>query len=210
MPDFDGKGAYAALWVSACLVAICFYLTDRRAFPFSRREYPGFLLVPWKIVTFLIALAGMWAVAPYSGDPTWDRYDSVFMSVLAFAGAPWAVGALYRALKGKTPWRQTYVALCVWMFSASWSYDLYILLRDGRYPRQWFANIFASSTLYIPAGLLWNLVRVKEKGVVFAFMEEDWPRRPESQGFSDVFGYAVLFIAFVAWLTMYFLRGRMF
>jgi hypothetical protein len=49
------------------------------------------------------------------------------------------------------------VALCLWLFSASWSYDLYLLLRDGSYPVTWLANLFASSLLYLSAGLFWNL-----------------------------------------------------
>ena len=166
--------------------------------------------MPWKVATFLIALAWMVAVAPYSGDPTWDHFDSFFMSVLTFAGAPWAVGALFRWFKGKSkkPRRQAYVALCVWLFTVSWSYDLYILIRDGSYPAEWLANMVASSTLYIPAGLLWNLTWVEGKGVSFAFMEEDWPRAPEKHpAFSKVFWYAALLIFFVAGLLLYFLHG---
>ncbi len=205
--DFNGKTAYVALWVAACLLAFYFYLKDWRSFAFSRREYLRFLFVPWKVVTFLIALVGMVEIAPYSGDPTWDHCDAFFMSVLTFAGSPWAVGALYRTFKRKMAWQQTFVAFCVWMFSVSWSYDLYIFFRDGRYPVEWLANIFASSTLYIPAGLLWNLTWSEGKGVTFSFMEEDWPSPTRHPGFSRVFWYAMLFIAFVAGLTLYFLRG---
>ncbi len=193
----------------ACGLAAYFYLKGRRSFAFSSREYLRFLLVPWKVATFLIALAGMVAIAPYSGDPTWDHFDSFFMSVLTFAGAPWAVGALFRWVKGKSkkPWRQAFVAFCVWMFTVSWSYDLYILIRDGCYPAEWLANMVASTTLYIPAGLLWNLTWTEGKGVSFAFMEEDWPRPSGYKGFSKVFWYAMLFIVFVAGLILYFLRG---
>ena len=45
-------------------------------------------------MTFVVATAGITLIAPYSGDPTWDYVDSVFMSVLAFATAPWVVGRL--------------------------------------------------------------------------------------------------------------------
>ena len=165
--------------------------------------------MPWKIATFLIALFGMVAIAPYSGDPTWDHFDSFFMSVLTFAGAPWALGTLFRWFKGKSkkPWRQAFVAISLWMFSVSWSYDLYILIRDGRYPAEWLANMVASSTLYIPAGLLWNLTWTEEKGVSFAFMKEDWPRASGHRGFSKVFWHAMLLIFFAAGLILYFLRG---
>ncbi len=203
------------MWGAACLLAVYFYLKDRRSFAFHRREYLRFLFVPWKLATFLIALVGMVAIAPYSGDPTWDHFDAFFMSVLTFASAPWAVGVIYRSLKRKMthqfkmPWRQTFVAACLWMFSVSWFYDLYILIRDGQYPAEWLANLFASSTLYIPAGLLWNLIWVEGKGVSFAFTEEDWPRLSgdHASAFSKVSLYAMLFIVFVASLILYFVAG---
>ncbi|MBC3918102.1 hypothetical protein H8L32_11490 [Undibacterium sp. CY18W] len=39
-------------------------------------------------------------------------------------------------------------AFGMWMFSASWCYDLYLLLRDGVYPLTWEANIYAPSVMY--------------------------------------------------------------
>ena len=65
-----------------------------------------------------------------------------------FLGAPWSSGTLYLAFRGRSGFRQAYVAFCLWMFSASWSYDLYILLRDGEYPNTWLPNIAAASILY--------------------------------------------------------------
>jgi hypothetical protein len=61
------------------------------------------------------------------------------------------------------------------MFSVSWSYDLYILLRDGYYPPTWPPNIVLSSILYLAAGLLWNLQWHEGRGVVFGFMADRWP-----------------------------------
>ena len=63
-------------------------------------------------------------IAPYTGDPTWDYFDALFMSVLAFTTAPWTVGTLYRVVQSQLPARQGFVAFGVGMFSASWSYDL--------------------------------------------------------------------------------------
>jgi len=59
------------------------------------------------------------------------------------------------------------------MFSASWFYDTYILIRDGEYTPLWLPNIFASSSLYALAGLLWNLDWKPNRGTIFAFMEAD-------------------------------------
>lgn len=57
------------------------------------------------------------------------------------------------------------------MFSASWSYDLYMYFKLGEYPITWLANIAASSVLYICAGLMWSLDNVPKRGIIFGFME---------------------------------------
>jgi hypothetical protein len=33
----------------------------------------------------------------------------------------------------------------------------YLWMRDGHYPVTWWANLLASSVLYLCAGLFWNL-----------------------------------------------------
>jgi hypothetical protein len=87
-----------------------------------------------------------------------------------------------------------YVASCLWMFSASWSYDLYIVVRDGDYPITWGANIAASSVLYMSAGLLWSLEWRPERGVTFGFLEKDWPAIHGRQHTRRVLWYALPFM----------------
>jgi len=41
------------------------------------RSYGEFLLVPWRMTTFIIALLGIYVIAPYTGDPTWDYIDAL-------------------------------------------------------------------------------------------------------------------------------------
>ncbi len=143
-------------------------------------------------------------VAPYTGDPTWDAFDAGFMSILTFSGAPWAIGSVYRAGAGKLPRKQIFVAFVLWMFTASWSYDLYILIRDGRYPLTWFPNIFASSFLYITAGLLWNLDWKESRGVVLSFREETWPQASQTKVFKKILWSALPLMAPVAASIIYF------
>ena len=166
---------YITFWATACLIAAVVYIRDRQSYALSHSGYWHFLFKPWKVITFLIAATGLTVIAPYTGDPTWDYFDALFMSLLTFFTAPWATGVLYKVAKRELALKQAFVAGCIWMFSASWSYDLYLLIRDGCYPVTWFSNIFASSALYISAGLLWNLDWRKERGVIFSFMEVDWP-----------------------------------
>ncbi len=195
---------YIILWGSLCVLAAIVCLAGRGSFALFRRDYWRFLLRPWKITTFFVAAAAMVIIAPYTGDPTWDAFDAGFMSILTFAGAPWAIGSIYRAGAGKLPIRQALVALVLWMFTASWSYDLYILIRDGRYPLTWFSNIFASSFLYITAGLLWNLDWKEGRGVVLSFREEAWPYASRARVFKRIFWFAFPLMALVTASIIYF------
>lgn len=196
---------YIALWGAACVIAVGLVIRNSHAFAFRHTSYRRFLSQPWKIVTFVVAGTGMVVIAPYTGDPTWDYMDALFMSVLTFLSAPWAIGALYKTAKRALPVEQAYVALCLWMFSASWSYDLYLFFRDGQYPFTWYANLIASSVLYVSAGLLWNLDWRTGRGVTFGFLEEGWPQPLSDATFSKIAWYALPLMILVGLLILSFL-----
>ena len=185
---------YTLGWCLACLYAIYLMVRHRHTIGLFQPQYWRFLLKRWKIVTFTIAAGGLTVIAPHTGDPTWDYFDAAFMSVLTFATGPWAVGVLYLAIRRKVEFVQAYIAVCVWMFSASWSYDIYILLRDGFYPAAWLANMFASSILYISGGLLWNLEWKEGRGVIFGFMDPDWFELTDSPTFRRIIWFALPFM----------------
>ena len=197
---------YMVGWGVACLVALCLMIRHRSSIELFQACYWRFLFQDWKVVSFIIATIGLTVVAPYTGDPTWDYTDAVFMSILTFATAPWAVGILYLALHKKAKVAQAYVAICVWMFSASWSYDLYLVFRDGAYPDTWLPNIFASSVLYVSGGLLWNLEWKEEQGVIFGFMEPGWPETTDTRVFRKIIWFALPFMVLVAAMVAAFLR----
>ena len=195
---------YIICWSIACLAALLLFLKDRKSFALSRVEYWGFIFKPWRVTTFVIACSSMIVIAPYTGDPTWDFFDAFFMSVLTYLTAPWAIGALYNVVKRKLNSSQAFVALCLWMFSASWSYDLYLVLRDGDYPITWLSNIFASSVLYVSAGLFWSLDWIQGRGVTFAFLEDSWPYSSSEGSFSNIVWFALPFMVLVSFLILYF------
>ncbi len=182
---------YMAGWMAACLVAA--YLSARhwRRLELCQTRYWRFLLQDWKVWSFGVAAAGLTVVAPYSDDYTWDYVDAPVMSVLAFVTGPWVVGTLYRALRRRASWVNAYIALCIWLFSASWFYDLYIVLRDGAYSPYWLPNLFLSSILYICAGLLWSLEWRPEQGVLFQFTEPHWPERDADKNLGKIFWFAL-------------------
>ena len=184
---------YIAAWGFACMLALGLFLRSPAAFAVGRRSYWQFLGEPWKLATFIAGAALITLAAPYTGDPTWDYVDGLFMSVFCFTTAPWVVGTLFFTVRRQAGWTETYVALCAWLFSASWSYDIYLVWRDGEYPLTWFANLFASSVIYLAAGLFWNLEWQRGRGVIFSFMRDGWPSRPAESHFFRLLGYAAIF-----------------
>lgn len=195
---------YVGIYLLACVIAIVVAFREKKTISLFSAGYREFMAVPWKVASFAVAAIGMTWIAPYTGDPTWDYFDAAMMSLLTFASAPWAIGTLYLFLRRKARAAHAYVAMCSWLFSASWCYDLYILLRDGQYPITWLPNIFAASVLYIAAGLMWNLEWRPNRGVIFAFMEKGWPQAAAQAGFIRVFGYAMPFMILVAASILYF------
>ena len=195
---------YMGGYILACVIAAVIAVRERRTISLFSEGYRKFMGAPWKLASFAVAAIGMIWVAPYTIDPYWDYYDAAFMSLLTFVSAPWAVGTLYLFLRRKASAAHTYVALCCWLFSASWSFDLYILLRDGEYPMVWLPNIFASSVLYVAAGLMWNLEWLPSRGVIFAFMEDGWTQAAAQANFLRIFGYAMPFMILVAASILYF------
>lgn len=203
LPDFFVY--YMTAWGLACLLAVVLMVRLRRELDLFRREYWTGLLQRWKWISFAVAAAGMVVIAPHTGDPTWDYFDAAFMSVLAYATAPWAVASIYLVVRGRRPPVHAYVAACVWMFSASWSYDLYLVLRDGAYPLTWFPNIFASSALYLCAGFMWSLEYVEGRGVIFGFMDQRWPAVPVSGNVMRMAWYVLPFMIMVTAMIVPFL-----
>lgn len=193
------------LWGAACIAALVLMLRMSQVLELFRREYWLGLFQRWKVVSFLVAATGLVIVAPYTGDTTWDYVDAAFMSILTYATAPWAIATLYLTFRRRRSFRHAYIAVCVWMFSASWSYDLYLVVRDGEYPMTWSANLLASSVLYLTAGLLWSLEDVKNRGVVFNFMEPGWPSIEKTGSFSRIALYALPFMILVIVMIIPFL-----
>jgi len=194
---------YTITWSVASVLALILLIREKDYYAILCRGYRRFLFVPWKVSTFLIAGTGMVIVAPYTGDPTWDYVDAGFMSLLTFLSAPWAVGTLYKVFAGKLSVKHGFIAFCAWMFSASWSYDLYLLIRDGRYPITWLPNILASSVLYISAGLLWNLDWQKDKGIILSFRDENWPAQSTGKVFAKIFWIALPFMVIASGAVLY-------
>ena len=200
-----GFKLYIASYSLASLFAMVLIVRERRSLVLLQVNYWQFLFSRWKLVTFAIAAISMTIMAPYTGDPTWDYFDAAFMSILTYLTAPWAVGTLFLALRRQAKLTHVYIAICVWMFSASWTYDLYILLKHGYYPATWAPNIVLSSILYFAAGMMWNLQKKVGRGVIFGFMEPGWPDPSYELGFRQVIWLALPFMLLVTAMIVPFL-----
>lgn len=104
---------------------------------------------------------------------------------------------MFLALRGRAAPVHVYIAVCVWMFSVSWAYDVYMLVRLGYYPPTWVPNIVLSSILYLSAGMMWNLQRKEARGVIFGYMERGWPNPDYDLGFRQVAWIALPIMALV-------------
>ncbi|HEY6897965.1 MAG TPA: hypothetical protein VI279_11940 [Rhodocyclaceae bacterium] len=198
--------AYLVAWLAACVVAVALLVRRPQRFSLLSMPYLRFLAQPWKLATFVAATISLTVVAPWSGDPTWDYTDALFMSVLTFATAPWSVGVLYRTARGREALAVAYVAACLWLFSASWSYDFYLILRDGGYPVTWRENIAASSILYLLAGLMWNLDWPAGHGGRLAFTAADWPPAASSSSWRLLAMVALIMLLVAALMAPFWWR----
>ncbi|MBU2551844.1 MAG: hypothetical protein KKB20_25765 [Proteobacteria bacterium] len=200
---------YLGAWIVATVAAIVLTFSRRQEFPLLDKAYFRFISVPWKAFTFLIAISGMILIAPYTGDPTWDYFDAAGMAFLTYVTAPWSVGTFYRFIIKQASWIDLYIALCLMLFTSSWFYDGYILIRDGVYPVSWWSNLIISPTLYISGGLFWNLARGRGGGVRFAFQWEDWYRHDYETSAVKIIWVMIPFMLFAAFSILWFASDQM-
>jgi hypothetical protein len=153
---------YMAAWVSFCVAAAVLLVRDRRRLLPEWRRYWDFLCMPWKVCLFAIAFAFVTFAGRYTNDESWDWVTGSGMSVLTFLTAPWSVGVIYQVLLGRRPFAYLVIAIALLLFSSSWFYDAYLLIRDGGYTRRWAGNLMLSPIIYLAAGILWNLEAKEE------------------------------------------------
>lgn len=198
------------LWVSATLVSLLLLYKNRSTWSLTSQAYWRFLSEPWKFVTFLCALLAITLAAPYSGDYTWDTTDSIVISILTYALAPWSVAVLFRNLREKIFGQEMFAAFC-FFFIPCWAYDLYVLLRDGFYPPTWSSNLVLSGGITFCAGLFWNLYWNEKTGLTFAFLLKEWPPG-EKTPFCKVFwlccAIGVPVFLSIAWFVYMYLNSQ--
>jgi hypothetical protein len=183
---------------------------ERAQLAIATRGYRAQLLARPRLVAIAIALAAFVLLAPLTGDPTWDAIDATFMSVGCYLTAPWACAIAYRAARGRASALEVVLAAIAWCFVTSWSYDLYLVVRDGVFPVTSRVNFFASTILYVLGGLFFSLGQHRDRGLFFVFMDDRWPtwhgdrwtRRGATTGLVLATLLAAPIIVFMVWVVM--------
>lgn len=192
---------YVLAWSTFCLVALVIALRSVRL---RRAEVVAFLREPWKLAVFGPAVVFVTLAGRFTDDETWDVVSGGGMSVLTVLTAWWSVGTMARVVRGARPARQVFVALALTLFSSSWFYDGYLLLRDGAYSARWLGNLMLSPTIYLCAGVVMNL-EIRDRKLALAFTRSDWPRPPPKRT-GVTLSLALASLPFLA-IAAYFLIG---
>jgi hypothetical protein len=120
------------------------------------RAYLRELLRPWKLVTFAIGMTWLIYGALNYGIGDWNLGDSFIMGGLTYLTAPWSMRTLLLCLRGRPKYWWAWIAatlLVVWAV-VDGSYMLYNTATG--HPIYRWANFYASSTLYLLAGAVWQ------------------------------------------------------
>jgi len=163
---------YLVAWIAFCVVAAALAVKGVRL---RGADALAFLRAPWKVAVFAPAIVFTTFAGRFTDDETWDVVSGGGMSVLTVLTAWWSVGAAVQVWRRVRPPSHLVVAIAVGLFSSSWFYDGYLLLRDGVYTHRWLGNLMLSPTIYICAGLVTNL-ELRDGKLAFAFTRSDWPR----------------------------------
>ncbi len=198
---------YLICWLSFCLFAGFLCYRYRKDLISELPNYRSLIFIKWKLVTFSIAFIFVTFAGHFTDDETWDIISGGGMSVLTFFTAPWAVGTTYKVLRGQRPFTYLIIAAALTLFSASWFYDGYLLLRDGSYTGRWIGNLILSPIIYVCAGLLWNL-EASGHWFRFSFLRLDWPKPPEDRSFWPILIISIPLILVAAYVLIAFVGWR--
>jgi hypothetical protein len=197
---------YVAWWIAFCLLVVGILVSDRVRVRSELQRYWAYLTMRWKLAIFAPAFIFVTFAGRFSDDETWDVVTGGGMSVLTFLTAPWCVGMVYQVLAGRRPPRYLFVAAGLLLFSSSWFYDGYLLLRDGSYTTRWWSNLMLSPIIYLAAGFLWNLEAQGRFGVRLGFVREDWPNGPSDGRILPIVFVSIPLILIAAFVLVAFVQ----
>ncbi|MEW6157213.1 MAG: hypothetical protein AB1813_07245 [Verrucomicrobiota bacterium] len=173
------------------------------------RRYCRYLTMRWKLAIFVPAFLFVTVAGRFTDDETWDVISGGGMSLLTYFSAPWCLGMVYQVIVGRRPRHYLFVASALLLFSSSWFYDGYLLLRDGCYTTRWWSNLMLSPIIYLAAGFLWNLEAHGRFGVRLGFVRADWPSRPMDGRFLPILFFSIPLILIAGFVLVAFVQWRL-
>ena len=138
-------------------ISFIIIVLKRKEFGFLTGDYFKFLFTRERISIYAIGTIALIIPAHFMELHSWDYSIAVFQPILAFLSAPWAVEVFCQFEQKKAKAIEVFTALCLMMFTGSWSVEIYLLLRDGYYMPDWLINIPIGIVCYLIMGTLWNV-----------------------------------------------------
>lgn len=167
---------YITSWVILTLIWIFLLIKNHKEIILFHKDYFSFLLVRWKIVTFLLATSLLSLISTFGFDPSWDIPETIIMWSLTYLTAPYVIWIIYRFFRFRNiKISELYISVIILIFTSSWFYDAYAtIFLLGFYPPMFLANLWLSPFFYVLAGMLWSLDYKDKKWIIFAYTETNW------------------------------------
>lgn len=148
---------YVILYSTLMFVALVIIFWKRKDFHFLTKDYFRFLLTKERFLIYSIGTLSLLIPAHFLEIHSWDYSIAIFQPILAYLFAPWSVEVLCKFEKSQASFSETYTAVCLMLFTGSWSVELYLLWRDAYYMPDWLVNIPIGITCFIIIGSLLNV-----------------------------------------------------
>jgi hypothetical protein len=148
---------YLAVYSLLSLMCIVMIIRNRRSHNFLTKEYIQFIFRLPRFIIYILGSLALILPVPYLNLHSWDYPIAVFQPIFAYLTAPWAVTVFHKMVKGTARFSAAYAALCMMLFTGSWSVEIYLLFRDGYYMPDWLGNIPVGIVCYITMGIIWNI-----------------------------------------------------
>ena len=148
---------YLVVYSLLSLICIVLIIRNRRSYNFLTKEYMRFIFTLPRFIIYILGSLALILPVPYLNYHSWDYPIAVFQPIFAYLTAPWAVTVFYKMVKGTARFSEAYMALCMMLFTGSWSVEIYLLFRDGYYMPDWLSNIPVGIVCYVTMGIIWNI-----------------------------------------------------
>ncbi len=144
--------------------AVVLTIRNRQRYNIFTNSYFRFIFTKYKFILYILGSLALILPVDFLEYHSWDYPIAVFQPILTYLTAPWATRVFYNSIHLKRAGSDLFVALCMMLFSGSWSVEIYLLIRDGYYMPDWLINIPIGIVFYIVAGLVWNTKWKEGKG----------------------------------------------